>query len=199
MYELDHLEAFTSAGLSWPIAFTSDFEHNTQGLRSQRERELIYLDECASGVFLELSGLKVRDVNLSCKWGAEEPGICPTMLESSVIHVRGFKAASHHVEAPSAHICRVLCGEELLSIQGFGPQWQLRHADWREWAHTDKVRLAGNMFDGHVLVAFFTAMFACAPLAEAISLRNQEEPLPLPCGLADPFLLHVAIAVPCLH
>ena len=171
-YEVDHLQAFHNAGLTWPPNLSCDFEAKTQSLRSSREKELVHLDEHLSGSHEILTCLKIRDVNLSYGWGSEETNACPTILESSVMHVRGWKSASKDVEAPSEHICRVLSGEELLSIQGFGPQWQLRYPEWHFWSHQDKVKLAGNAFDGHVLVPFFTAMFACAPIGEAIRLRK---------------------------
>jgi hypothetical protein len=61
-------------------------------------------------------------------------------------------------------IDRVLSGEELLAIQGFGWDLQALAPDPLQWSGKQKTDMAGNAFAAVCTMPLLTAWIACSPL-----------------------------------
>ena len=113
-------------------------------------QEILFLEETLSGPAESLKTLRCRDLNMTMGWGKWCESSVPCVVSSATLWLRG--------PHPGGTIDRLLCGKELLQLQGFDAHRQeASHA----FAHRDKVDLAGNAFCGPILFAVVSGLVAC--------------------------------------
>ncbi len=168
-FEVQHFEAFREAGLPWPAVFSEAFIEKTWCL-SERQQQLLHLDEQTRGFANTLDVLEVRDLNASFERQGVRIGSCPTITSCSTIWVRGRYLAN----GGWFTVDRKLCGSELLRLQGLPPDvWRPCCMDpAQQVSQKDLVDLAGNAFCSGHLIPVFAGMVSCLPWAEAFRLST---------------------------
>lgn len=170
-YQVEHLAAFREVGVSWPPKLSEDQSRMWQSLGT-RQKEMLWLEEETCGPADALPTWTCRDLNMTLGWSRIRSGVTPCIVSSSVMWVRG--PVSPHTQVSPRVVNRVLTGRELLSLQGFSLQAQARaQVDAPLFSNKDRTDLAGNAFNGAVLVALLVATLSFAPLAAAIDIANR--------------------------
>ena len=88
----------------------------------------------------------------------------PCIVSSAQIWIRGKLDEGRFAD-------RRLEGEECLAIMGFDMARQ--PAEMRALSYSNKVDLAGTMFDANTVSTFLLAMYATLPLADAAKLMSE--------------------------
>jgi hypothetical protein len=175
LYEVDHTDRYNSAGFDWPPSFDASFAAKTDWCLTRRRAEVLYLQELLFGKAADLTGIRVKDLNLSMNWGSEREDICPCIVSTSWIWIRGPVARKNRIEI----VDRLLCGEEALGLQGFDRSLR-RLAGDEKFSQRDLYDLAGNAFAGPCTIALVTALVACAPIADIFDIPRESS-----CDIPD--------------
>jgi len=166
-FEVNHLAAFNEAGIAWPLVFTDEFKEKC-GRLPERERQVLYYDEAVQGSAAKLRDLHARDLHMTIEWGVSKKGYVPTITSSSQIWVRGSFCDTN---AETRVVDRLLCGSELLALQGLPPDaW--RTSELPGFSQKDLADMAGNAFCAGHLIPVLVAAMTCVPWQEAIRLSH---------------------------
>ena len=151
-YEVEHLCKYESCGLTWPPVFSQQFIEKVHGM-TQRKKELIhYYQQCLVTADIDDQEECYLDINMSIGWVRPRSGMLPCIVSSSHIW--------------QLHACKEITGEELLCLQGFSHQLQATvtpPACGKIFTQVSKIDLAGNAFNGAVLMAVLTAALSTYP------------------------------------
>jgi site-specific DNA-cytosine methylase len=165
-YELDHLEAYYKAGIQWPPVFDPAFLKKT-GCLTLRQQQSLWWVENTQGPACTARCLMVRDLNMSATWQVDREDFTPCIVSSSTLWIRGPR---NMLIPEEGFVDRCMAGSELLALQGL--DFDRMEIDEDEFSHQQLTDLAGNAFCAAVLYPIFTALVACAPLAEAIRIAK---------------------------
>ncbi len=159
-FEVEHMEAYVSAGLSYPPSFPNDFDAATHGY-PRRLKELMYYMQQTQGPAHDMSDILLfRDVNMSMGYGSTLMRLCPCIASSSIIYCRGsYKSRL----GEAVVIDRLLTGEECLSLQGFDIQKQRETKTGRRFDYTQHVDMAGNAFAAPCVMDALHEIFVIVP------------------------------------
>jgi len=201
-YHVDHLEKYMGVGLAWPpeAHWTPEFEAKTQCL-SNRMREILWYVEHQQGPARSLKSLSFRDLNMTIGWSYDWDAICPCIVSTSTLWVRGTMPATVSdqraatvsdqcaatVSDQRTALCdtasgqavqcvdHVLTGEEALALQGFDYTLQSRAPDLHKWSQKEKIDLAGNAFSASSVLPLLVALATWAPLPAAFEARVSDQ------------------------
>ena len=148
-FEVEHLEFYSQAKVAWPPALPEAFVAKASCL-PRRMQEILFLEERLFGPAESLKTLRCRDLNMTMGWGKWRESGVPCVVSSAALWLRGPRLGGT--------IDRLLCGKELLQLQGFDAH---RQESPHVFAHKDKVDLAGNAFCAPILLAVVSAVVAC--------------------------------------
>jgi len=163
-YKVTHLGVYTENNIPWPPEYDEHFENKTQSL-AQRAKQLLWLDEKLHPLH-DLKQWVVRDLNMTMEWSRAQSSKVACIVSSSTLWLRG------PVVHPNGTVVvhdRLLCGAELLSLQGVGLEFQSRSRS-AQLSHAQKTDLAGNAFSGNVVIAVLIASFLHVPLDTAFGM-----------------------------
>jgi site-specific DNA-cytosine methylase len=182
-YEIEHLEAYYNAGLQWPPEFDPAFLIKT-GCLTLRQQQMLWLVEQTQGQACTAKALMVRDLNMSATWQVDREDFTPCIVSSATLWIRGPR----NILIPEeGFVDRCMAGLELLALQGL--DFERFEIGELAFSHLELTDLAGNAFCAAVLYPIFTALIACAPLADAIRIAKaplaDAIPSPEVAALAD--------------
>ncbi len=145
IYSAEHLGKFQMHSLAWPPDFDEEFLEVVSG-HPDRVKELVFFLEQTNQPLVKQGVELFADVNLSIGWCRLLPNIVPCLVSTTQLW--------------SVSRRRIVCGEETLALQGFCHSAQRNTKKWRSRQLVD---LAGNAFNGAVLVAVLTAALSSFP------------------------------------
>ena len=151
-FEVDHCHLFQQDSVQWPPVFTDTFIAKTRHLPHRKKEVLFYHEHMLGGVDT-LQEETYLDLNYSIKWCRAREAVLPCIVSTSFPW--RMKAGME------------LLGEELLCMQGFSYNIQQRAAvGGRPFSQSEKTDLAGNAFNGAVLLSVMTSAMAAYPWIE---------------------------------
>ena len=147
-FEVEHLCAYTEAGIKWKPAYTEEFCNKTVCL-TDRAKQVLWYEEQTRGFAPSLKGLHIRDLNMTLSWGRTRVNCTPCVVSTSKMWVRGRTSANTIVD-------RFMSGSELLNLQGI----EFDHQG-DQFTCKEKSELAGNAFNKAILYAVVTGLMTC--------------------------------------
>ena len=164
-FKVEHLNAYMEAGVAWPPVYDDDFLE-ISGCLVPRAQQILWLDHKYHGPTTELKHWVAKDLNMTLEWGRCLENVFPCIVSSATMWLRGPIV---QLDGEIIHVDRMLCGAELLSLQGVSLHLQsLSSSD--QLSHNEKSDLAGNAFSGNVVLAIFLSLITCSPLEVAFEL-----------------------------
>ena len=162
-YEADHLLAYREMSLTWPPDFKEDpsFLDRADYLCNRQLEVAWYIARQ-----YEQRGTKVettRDLNMSLSWQQDKTSLDAHCLVSTS---RPWLLLRQ----------RSMCGAEALTLQGF-PESYLKSYP-TSFTDPQLLDLAGNAFNGFVLLAAISAFFGTCDLSAAIAVHESFLPAP---------------------
>ena len=161
-YEVDHCQAYCSHGLPYPPEFSREWLSKA-GFTSRRVHEIVYLAQTIHPLH-SMTSWFACDTNMSFGWSKWYENSLPCIVSSAQIWIRGKLDDGSFID-------RRLEGAECLAVMGFDMAQQ--PAAMRALSYSNKVDLAGTMFDANTVSTFLLAMYATLPLADAAKLMSE--------------------------
>jgi site-specific DNA-cytosine methylase len=164
-YKVEHLGAYTAAGVPWPPVYDFEFSAKSECL-VPRQQQILWLDEKLNGPTSALKKWVVKDLNMTLEWGRCLENIFPCIVSTSTLWLRGPVVQD---DGKIIRADRLLAGAELLSMQGVSLDLQSKSRS-NQLCNKHKSDLAGNAFSGNIVLAVFLTLITCGPLEVAFEL-----------------------------
>ena len=168
-FEVEHLEVYRSVGLEWPPDEIALERNAPYCGKSHRKKEIMHNFHERLLPPLEESARRqgkpdafLFDVNMSIRLiNNPAPGTCPYLVGTSEIRII----------SKSMKLNRPLLGQEALNLQGFSTQLQ-NETHVNKMTAADMMDLAGNAFNGGVVLAVLAALIKATPLSAALAVAH---------------------------